>query len=130
MISKLIVDSDFLYGLFVIDDPHHHKVIEFLPILNGVEIIITSLVKYELITLLSRRKNQEFALNALHQINTIGATIYYIEQKDDTAIIKEFMSHQTKKISVVDCANLILAKKLNTKIASFDRFYPDEVIIF
>jgi predicted nucleic acid-binding protein len=129
MTSKIIVDSDFLYGLFVSTDPHHDKVVEFLPSLTGCEIIITSLVKYEIITLLSRRKDQTIALNALSQIETIGSVIYFIEQKDDVEIMKEFSSHSSKKISVVDCANLVLARKLKAKIASFDKFYPEEILI-
>jgi predicted nucleic acid-binding protein len=35
-----------------------------------------------------------------------------------------------QNISFVDCANLYLAKKLKTKIASLDKFYPKELTEF
>jgi predicted nucleic acid-binding protein len=130
MTSKVIVDTDFLIGLFIKTDAHNTNCRSKFDQINNIGMIITSLVKYEFVTLISRRQNQQLALNLLEELYTLNIQEYYIEQKDDDAIMKESMSHQTKKISVVDCANLVIAKKLNAKIASFDRFYPDNMMIF
>jgi predicted nucleic acid-binding protein len=129
MTSKIIIDTDFLYGLFLSTDPHHERATEIMSKIYGETFIVTSMVKYELITLLSRRENQQRALFILDQLMDISFEEYFIEQKDDVEIMKEFSSHSSKKISVVDCANLVLARKLKAKIASFDKFYPEEILI-
>jgi predicted nucleic acid-binding protein len=130
MTSKIIIDTDFLYGLFLSTDPHHERATEIMSRIYEQSFIVTSLVKYELITLLSRRENQQRALIILDQLMDISFEEYFVEQKDDAVIMKEFMSHNSKKISIVDCANLVIAKKLNAKIASFDKFYPENLMIF
>ena len=48
---------------------------------------------------------------------------------EDVELLEEFKKYQSKKISIVDCSNLILARKLNAKIASFDKFYPSEILV-
>jgi predicted nucleic acid-binding protein len=129
MTYRIIIDTDFLYGLFISSDPNHNRANEIMSKIHNQNLIITSLVKYELITLISRRENQKRALEILEELMTVEFREYFIDQKDDEILLKEFQSHTTKNISTVNCGNLVIAKKLKAKIASFDKFYPAEYLV-
>jgi len=129
MTNKVILDSDFLYGLFVEDDVHHKICVQALPKIENSQILISNLVIYEMLTLLSRRVSQAAAQSFLEDIEMLGVQKIFIDQQVEAEILKQFLSYSKKNISFVDCSNLVLAKKYNTKIASFDRFYPAGFLI-
>jgi predicted nucleic acid-binding protein len=45
------------------------------------------------------------------------------------ASLNIFLSHKKDKTSFIDSANLALAQKYNCKIASFDKFYPNNLLL-
>ena len=129
MDNNLVVDSDFLYSLFIQEDPHYTKVQKLIPKIDGYNIIICNLVIYEVATLLSRRISQVVAKNVLSQLLSMQLQVIYIDKQLEREIIAEFTSHSKKNISFVDCANLVLAKKYKAKIVSFDQFYSNNLLI-
>jgi predicted nucleic acid-binding protein len=56
---KYLIDSDFLFGLFVAHDPHHKKTTSLLKSLAGKEheLVVSNLVVQETATVLSRKDN-------------------------------------------------------------------------
>ena len=126
--NKIILDSDFLYGLFIPSDPHYTNCQNLAERIEQDQLLISNLVIYEIITLLSRRFDQKTAITVVEQIEGLEQTRIIIDEKLDIEILKEFSKYSKKNISAVDCSNLVLAKKYKAKIASFDEFYPQEYL--
>lgn len=127
--DNLLLDSDFLYGLFVENDPHHQNCQNLLPKISDYRLIISNLVMYEFITLISRRVGQKEALSILSQIENLDILKIVVDEEIHKEILAQFKTHTKKNISAVDCSNLTLAQKYKAKIASFDQFYPPEILI-
>jgi predicted nucleic acid-binding protein len=127
--DSLILDTDFLYGLFVEIDPHHKNCLKIAEAISQYNLFISNLVVYELITLLSRRIGQKESLDVLSQIQTQGFNLLVVKDDTHTEVLNTFKKFNNKNISAVDCANLVLAKKYSFKILSFDKFYPAELLL-
>jgi predicted nucleic acid-binding protein len=127
--DNLLLDSDFLYGLFVENDPHNQNCQNLLPKISDYRLIISNLVIYEFITLISRRVGQKEALSILSQIENLDILKIVVDEEVHKEILAQFKTHTKKNISAVDCSNLALAQKYKAKIASFDQFYPPEILI-
>jgi predicted nucleic acid-binding protein len=127
--DNLLLDSDFLYGLFVENDPHNQNCQNLLPKISDYRLIISNLVIYEFITLISRRVGQKEALSILSQIENLDILKIVVDEEVHKEILAQFKTHTKKNISAVDCSNLALAQKYKAKIASFDQFYPPEMLI-
>ena len=69
------------------------------------------------------------ALKILLQLESIDYKQLFFGKSDDRELIEEFKRYKSKKISIVDCSNLMLARKLNAKIVIFDKFNPSEILI-
>jgi predicted nucleic acid-binding protein len=127
--DNLLLDSDFLYGLFVENDPHHQNCQRLVAKISDYNLIISNLVIYEFITLISRRIGQKEALDMLSQIENLDILKVVVDEKIHEQTLVEFKNHTKKNISAVDCSNLALAQKYKAKIASFDQFYPTQMLI-
>ena len=53
----------------------------------------------------------------------------WFEKSWEPEVFDLYNSFTKKNISFFDCAGMILAKKINAKIASFDSFYPTSILI-
>lgn len=126
--ESVILDSDFIFGFFSTNDANHAKAIQLYEIIKNSNLIILNITRFEIITLVSRRSTQEFAKQVFQELDGFDPQIFFIDQSNDAEIWKEFNKYSKKNISLVDCANLVFARKLNAKIASFDRFYPPEML--
>ena len=80
MANKLILDSDFLYGLFVEEDPHHENCQKLLLRIENAQILISNLVIYEMLTLLSRRVSQIASKSFIEDLETLGIQKIFIDQ--------------------------------------------------
>lgn len=129
MINKVLLDSVFLYGLFVEEDPHHSICLNLLPKIEQSKIIVCNLVIYEMLTLFSRRFSQELAKSFLEDINSFNIQRVFVDDSLEEEVLAVFSSQIKKNISFVDCSNLVIAKKYNYKILSFDKFYPKELLV-
>lgn len=127
--DNIILDSDFIFGFFNESDANHDKSKKLFELIEGQNLIILNITRFEVITLISRRTSQEFAKLVLEELEGFIPQIFFVDQKIDSEIWEEFDRHSKKNISLVDCANLVYARKLNAKIASFDTFYPQELLV-
>lgn len=119
-----ILDTDFIIALrFPLESTHDRAVNWTRQFLTESEGLVTSLVEMECATVISRKYSQIQAIQtiqALHQ--SPSATIYL--DRDDTIKTWELFAQQNKRsTSVVDCANVVVAKKMGCQIMSFDSFY-------
>ncbi|KKR70113.1 MAG: hypothetical protein UU12_C0029G0019 [Candidatus Woesebacteria bacterium GW2011_GWA2_40_7b] len=123
---KYILDSDFLFGLYVIHDPHHKETTSSLRKIqkNKDKLIILNLVIQETATVLSRKDSQKTGLIFLEEILKMPVEIMSLDE-EDKKLAWEIFKKQTKKgTSFIDCANLAIAKKYKFDgILSFDEFY-------
>lgn len=126
---KYLIDSDFLFGLFVVHDPHHKKVVSFLKNNNSEDkLVVLNLVVQETATVLSKKDKQVTATLFLTELAKMPVQVLFVGE-DDENLSWDIFKKQTKKgTSFIDCANLAIAKKYKFNgILSFDEFYPREL---
>jgi len=129
---KYLIDSDFLFGLFVAHDPRHKKTTSLLKSLAGKEheLVVSNLVVQETATVLSRKGNQGTAIFFLSELSKMPVEVLYIGEDDENSGWQIFKKQTKKGTSFVDCANLAVAEKYKLDgILSFDKFYPKNVRI-
>lgn len=126
---KVLLDTDFLINLFVPNEPNNGKAHAIMKDISECERFALNLVSYEIATVLSRKYAHSFALKILDDLKKTELHIMRFSEEDEKETWKQFFSYTKKNISFVDCANLVVAKKHNFKIASFDAFYPKERIV-
>ena len=127
--KNLIIDTDYLLALILPSEPNHLKAKEMWQNSKFSNIFTLNLVKYEALTVLSRKLTQKQAIQYFNLIDWTALNYIFIDQDLENKSIEMYRSQTRKNISTVDCTNLVLAKKLNCKIASFDQFYPKEYLL-
>ena len=127
--NQIICDTDFIIGLYLEQDSNHSKAITiYNKYSQSHNLIILNLTKYEVATVLSRKLPQELAIAINTEfLNTFTQEIFF-EKAWEVEVYNLFNSFQKKNISFFDCVCLIYAKKVNAKIASFDQFYPKDLL--
>ena len=126
--TKILYDTDFLIALFLFDQSTHHRAKKIFQNIQDKEPCIINLVKHELATVLSRKFSYQTAYNVIQELNSLPINFINLDAKTEELIWKEFFSHQKKNISFIDCANLVIARKEKILIASFDKFYPKNLL--
>jgi predicted nucleic acid-binding protein len=126
---KYLVDSDFLFGLFVLRDPHHKKSVSLLNKLTGNdELIVLNLVVQETATVLSNKDKQTTAILFLTELIKMPVSILFIGEEDEKLGWEVFKKQTKKRTSFIDSMNLAIAQKYKfDKILSFDEFYPKSI---
>jgi predicted nucleic acid-binding protein len=127
--SKVIIDSDFWFSYFFEDQSTHIKAKEIVSTIVNDELFILNLVLQELATVISRKKSQEKAVFVIDTIEKFKLQVIRLSEEDESQIWRMFKSFSKQNISFIDCANLYYAQKMNSKIASFDKFYPKESLL-
>jgi predicted nucleic acid-binding protein len=127
--KNLIINTDYLLALMLPSEPNHLKAKEMWINSNFNNIFTLNLVKYEALTVLSRKLHQKEVIQYFDLIDWTALNYIFIDQDLENKSAEMYRSQARKNISSVDCANLVLARKLNCKIASFDRFYPKEYLL-
>lgn len=128
---KLVVDSDFWYGLFVEGDAHHKECKKIFQkiIVKKTTLYCLRLVVYETATVLSRRIDQKTSLLFLKKFRFLPVTIVDIDEELEKMAWKIFEQQTKKGTSFIDCANLAAREKYHFDgILSFDRFYPRPIL--
>lgn len=124
-----ILDTDFIFSYFDQNQSTHQKSLELVQIYGQNEAVLSNLTKQELATVISYKVGYQEAKDVIKNLEFFNLTEYFIDQQTTEEIWKSFWQFNNKKISFVDCSNLYLAKKLKFKIASFDTFYPKELLL-
>ena len=125
---KYLLDSDFLFGLFVLKDPHHEKTKRvFKEIVESKEsIFVLNLVIQETSTVLSRKINQKTALLFLERLSLLPIKIIRVDEELEAKAWNLFRGQTKKRISFIDCANLVSYESYKLDgILSFGDFYPE-----
>lgn len=123
---KLLIDSDFLVGLFRDKDPHHVRTTQIMAERHGRdELVVSNLVLQETATVLSHRTGMPAVRLFWDKTPNLGLTVIYIEKDLEEEAWKIFLSQTKKGCSFVDCANLAVVEKYKLDgILAFDEFYP------
>jgi predicted nucleic acid-binding protein len=125
--AKIILDSDFVIALYLPSDSNHVKAFNIYQQYDDYSILSINL--YEIATVLSRLLNQDEAIIVFcNIIKDFDEIVVDFEREWEGDIINIYNSFSKKNISFVDCSILYIAKKLNAKIATFDKFYPSELL--
>jgi predicted nucleic acid-binding protein len=129
---KYLIDSDFLFGLFVLHDPHHKKSVSFLNKMSGNdELVVLNLVVQETATVLSNKDKQSTAILFLTELTKMPVSILFVGEGDENLGWDLFKKQTRKRTSFIDCMNLTIAKKYKfDKILSFDEFYTKDYNIW
>ncbi len=128
MKSNIVVDTDFLISYFFDHESTHEKAKKIARNLQDSNIYMLDLVKFELATVLSRKYGHTHAKQVIQEVPNMDI-ISLGYQAHEVDIWGEFFKHSKKGISYVDCANVVIARHLKAKIASFDTFYPSDLLI-
>ena len=128
---KLLIDSDFLFGLFVQTDPHYSESkrlgAKFGPTSN---LFVSNLVIYETATVISYKDNHKSSLIFLDKLPSLNLQTIVLDSALEEMSWKIFKTQTKKGTSFVDCTNLAILEKYKLDgILSFDLFYPKHLRI-
>lgn len=129
---NILLDSDFLFGLFVPDDVHHKNTKRILKKVKGqgATFYALNLVIQETATVVSNKRTQKDATRFVDNLDSVVNTIIVLSPEVEEKTWKLFLEQKEDEISFIDCANLASLEEYNLdKIASFDGFYPEELLL-
>ena len=124
---KVLVDSDFLVGLFRDEDTHHQNSLNLLEkeIRAGSSLFVSNLVLFETATVLAHRVNMDAVRLFYEKLPKLKLKRIGIDEKMETKSWEIFLKQTKKGCSFVDCANLAAVEIYRFEgILSFDQFYP------
>jgi predicted nucleic acid-binding protein len=127
--NMFILDTDFIFAYF---DPHqstHLSSTQIIKKYGQEEAVISNLTKQELATVISYKIDFKAAQQVLENLKLFNLKEVFIDQTQTDLIWEIFHSYSKKKVSFVDCSNLFLATHYKAKIASFDNFYPKNIVL-
>lgn len=119
-----LVDSDAFVGFMSQQDANHQAAAQLFEMAREkqLQLVTTSFVIAETATVLSARAGQALARQFLDFVEAFP-TVHISEELQKEAL-QSFRQQQNKRTSVVDCANVVVMRRLGvTKIFSFDAFY-------
>jgi predicted nucleic acid-binding protein len=125
----ILFDTDFLYNFFFKNQSNHKKSKELIEKYIDAVFFISKPVKYEFLTVISNKENQEIAKELYYKLNYLELNILELDQEIENIAFNLFLDSDKNKTSIVDCLNLALAQKFDCKIASFDKFYPKQKLL-
>ena len=125
--KTLLCDTDFLISLQLETESTHEEAMDIYE--NNDEFVVLNITFWEVATVLSRKLNQDQAIATLERIQEDFPNIINFNDKAEKEAFDLFKSFAKKNISFFDCACLVTAQKHGYKIASFDKFYPKEILI-
>ena len=125
----VLLDTDFIFNFFDQNQINHEITKALVEKYVDSQFAITNLVRQELATVLSVRIGYEFWSVVQAGIDEFEVINIFLDENDTRLIWGLFNSFKKKNISFIDCSNLYLAQKHGYKIASFDKFYPREILI-
>ncbi|NCN87310.1 MAG: hypothetical protein COZ34_02140 [Candidatus Pacebacteria bacterium CG_4_10_14_3_um_filter_34_15] len=119
-----LLDTDFIISLsFSIESTHEQAKLlakKYLSINNAYYL---DLVLHEVATVVSKKHSHKKAVEICSVMRKNASSVLKLSPNDELKTWDFFNSQKNKNISFVDCANVVIAKKLGLKILSFDKFY-------
>lgn len=130
--AKVIIDSNVFVAVFLLEDSLHIPATQLVSQLKrqGTIFCTINLVLQESATVLSMRKGMTSARTFYASVHDFVDQMVPFDEIVEKESWKIFLSQTKKGTSFVDCAILASARHYQIdKIASFDRFYPKELLI-
>jgi predicted nucleic acid-binding protein len=129
MTKQILCDADFFVALLLDEDSNYAKAQSILNNHLDCIFLYSNLTRFELMTVLSRKVPQRKAIEALELFQYTFTDEFEFDTELDQSIVEFYKTSKNKNQSYFDIACLLTAQKLNCKIASFDKFYPSEILI-
>ena len=129
---KVIIDSNIFVAVFLLEDSLHTRATHLVSQLKrqGVAFCTINLVLQESATVLSMRKGMPSARAFYAAVHDFVDQVVPFDEIIEKESWKIFLSQSKKGTSFVDCAILASARHYKIdKIASFDRFYPKDLLL-
>jgi predicted nucleic acid-binding protein len=127
MKQQILVDSDAFIGQAYPDDAHHQRCKRLFDQLlaEGKRLVTTSSVVAETATVLSHKLGQADARKFLDEVIAAGGfPVVFVDEGLHREALELFKSVDKKGMSVVDCANVAVARRLGIGVVfSFDQVY-------
>jgi len=124
---KVLVDSDFLVGLFREGDAHHLNSLNLLKkeTRAGSGLFVSNLVLFETATVLAHRVNMDAVRLFYNRLPKLKLKQISIDEGLENKSWEIFLKQTKKGCSFVDCSNLAAVEIYKFDgILSFDKFYP------
>lgn len=124
---KILVDSDFLVGLFRDEDAHHQNTLTILKreMGTGNQLFTNNLVLFETATVLAHRVDMDAVRLFYDRLPKLKLKMISLDEKLESRSWEIFLKQTKKGCSFVDCANLATIEIYKFDgILSFDKFYP------
>jgi predicted nucleic acid-binding protein len=123
---KYLLDSDFLYALYRLDDASHEKAVNIFKKVDKDDLNVLNLVIQESTTLVAKRIDMDRARIFFDSVNKIQRQIIVLNKEIEKLVWKMFLKQTKKGSSFIDCANLVVCQKYKLDgILSFDEFYSN-----
>jgi predicted nucleic acid-binding protein len=129
MINKILCDTDFLVAYLIENEPNHKKAKKIIEKYQDSNFIYSNLTKYELMTVLSSKLEQKLAVQALEIFEDIFTEEFEFDRSLEPEILGYYKTSKNKNQSFSDITCLVQAKHFKCQIASFDKFYPKDLLI-
>lgn len=130
MTSKgILYDTDFLIALLIETESTHAQAKKIYANIRGEEAFLSEFVLFEFATVLSRKLPHPEAIEIVRSVQGAEFQLLQASAEEKQVTWELFFSFQKKNISFVDCHNVVLAKKYQFRLASFDAFYPKELLL-
>lgn len=129
MTNTILCDTDFFVAFLLEEDSSHDTALELIYKYQNNNFVYLSVTKYELMTVLSRKVPQIKAIEALEKFEDLFTQFLTVDSQLEADVIHFYKKASNKNQSFFDIACLLTAQKHGYKIASFDRFYPKELLI-
>ena len=126
-INWVLCDADFLIALYIDKDSNHQQAQDIYSECNNFSIL--NITFYEVATVLSRLFDHQLAKETLKDMKELFTNVIIFDQGMEDKTYENYYSYNKKNISFFDCACLVTAQKYGYKIASFDKFYPNEILV-
>lgn len=123
----IFIDTGAFFARYLVKDQHHNTSISLWNKIykEYARCFTSNFVLDEMITLLGRRVNEEFALEKANSIyNSNFFTILRPEETDELAALEFYKKFSDQKISFTDCVSFALMKRHKIEsVFSFDRHF-------
>ena len=125
--ETILLDADFLIALNVKEQSTHQKAQQLALQFTNKSLVMLRIVQAEFATVASRKFDHDFAVEVSLSLEDYGVSVLEMTTDDYKQAWEEFANYTKRGTSFFDCANLVMARKLKAKIASFDQFYPEDI---
>ena len=119
----IFIDADAFIAIHAFQDSHHEKALSLKQKTNE-KLVTSTEVIFEVTTKLSFFTTHELACKFIKDILESSVAIEFIDYSRLASAKDLFCKQTSKRVSLTDCANMVIAKELGIKrFFSFDQHY-------